>query len=81
MDRSRGEILKQKSREVAISMEDANEFAMEGPPTPLLYLLQLPAHRNTDQREREDEREMTKMDRGRTRGGLHAALLTTDSRV
>ena len=62
-------------------MEDANEFAMEGPPTPLLYLLQLPAHRNTDQREREDEREMTKMDRGRTRGGLHAALLTTDSRV
>ena len=52
MDRSRGEILKQKSREVAISMEDPNKFAMEGPPTPLLYLLPLPAHRNTDQRER-----------------------------
>ena len=31
--------------------------------------------------EREDEREMTETDRGRTRGGLHAALLATDSRV
>ena len=29
---------------LTISMEDAYEFTMEGPPTPQLYLLPLPAH-------------------------------------
>ena len=53
-------------------MEDANEFAMEGPPTPCTQKRRL---------EREDEREMTETDQGRTRGGLHAALLATNNRV
>ena len=41
-------------------MEDAYEFTMEGPLTPLLYLLPLPAHTHMEQRE--DEREMIELD-------------------
>ena len=56
-------------------MEDAYEFTMEGPPTPLHYLLPLPAHTHMEQRE--DEREMTEVDRGQSTSGLHVALLVT----
>ena len=41
-------------------MEDTYEFAMEGPPTPLLYLLPLLARTHAEQRE--DEREMIELD-------------------